>query len=566
MDETGAQSFLSSVDVSSDRWMDLRLIASMRVALVLSALLIIGIDPTGPSRFLSYAYATLILYTAYSVAIFLLSASRHPLVDGRTFYWFDLLWYLPLIAFSGGTRSMFYFILFFPIIVASINSGLRAGLRATLASAALFTTVSIGTLWPGPFHVRHMLLRLIQLLIFGYMISRWGGHKLNTRNRLQLLKEITVFSHPHFGITRTINSILEKLRAFYDAEGCLLVIPGKQNDNYQLYRVTRDMQASGSLPPDIEQEEAALFLLSSVNHAVLYDSSKLLTRLIHVSTRQVSDGNSTTYETLASVLDASSYLSVPVFYRHQPMGRLYVLGGTRTFVDSDLDFVLQLMDHVTPLMENMRLVDNFASEAAEQERKRIGRDIHDSVIQPYLGLQFGLSALYQKLDSGNTGILQDVKELLDLTNDELAQLRRYVGGLRTGEERLDLLLPAIGRYVAKFSSVTGIKVDITAHGKVKVNDRLAAELFQIVTEGLSNVRRHALSRDAHIEISCEKNSVLLQIKNSQPHLNGREVKTENEHKSFIPRSITERAALLGGKTEVFVDSDNYTVVSVGIPL
>jgi signal transduction histidine kinase len=145
-------------------------------------------------------------------------------------------------------------------------------------------------------------------------------------------------------------------------------------------------------------------------------------------------------------------------------------------------------------------------------------------------------------------------------------LRRYVGGLRTGEERLDLLLPAIGRYVAKFSSVTGIKVDVTANGKVKVDDRLAAELFQIVTEGLSNVRRHALSREARIEISCEKNSVLLQIKNSRPRLNGHEMATENGNKSFIPRSISERASLLGGKTEVFVDADNYTVVSVGIPM
>jgi signal transduction histidine kinase len=561
-----AQNLLSSVDVSSDRWMDLRLISSMRVALVLSALLVLVLDPTVPTHLLPFTYVTLILYTAYSVAIFLLSVRRHPFVDGRTFHWFDLLWYLPLIAFSGGTVSMFYFLLFFPIIVASINLGLSAGLRTTLASAALFTIVGLASTPPARFDIRHLLLRLIQLLIFGYMISRWGGHKLNLRNRLQLLKEITVFSHPHFGITRTINSILEKLRHFYDADGCLLLIPGKQNDNYQLYRVVRDTNASGSLPPDVGEEEAALFLLSSVNHAALYDSSKPVTRLIHVSTRQISDVNSATYETLASVLDASSYMSVPVFYRHQPMGRLYVLGGTRTFKELDLDFVLQLMDHVTPLMENMRLVDNLASDAAEQERKRIGRDIHDSVIQPYLGLQFGLSALHQKLDCGNTAILQDVRELLDLTNEELAQLRRYVGGLRTGEERLDPLLPAIGRYVAKFSSVTGIKVDVSANGKIKVDDRLAAELFQIVTEGLSNVRRHAFSSDARIEISCEKNSVLLLIKNSRPHLNGHEIPTKNGNKSFIPRSIAERASLLGGKTEVFVDADNYTVVSVGIPM
>jgi len=71
-------------------------------------------------------------------------------------------------------------------------------------------------------------------------------------------------------------------------------------------------------------------------------------------------------------------------------------------------------------------------------------------------------------------VLKDVKELLDLTNQELAEMRRYVWGLRTVEERQDVLLPAIQRYAARFSSATGINVEVEAHGKVSVNDRLAA--------------------------------------------------------------------------------------------
>ena len=94
-----------------------------------------------------------------------------------------------------------------------------------------------------------------------------------------------------------------------------------------------------------------------------------------------------------------------------------------------MDFMLQLMDHVTPVMENIRLIDNLASDAAEQERQRIAHDIHDSVIQPYLGLQFGLAALDQKLEAGNTAIRENVQELLELTNHELAELRRLRLGL-----------------------------------------------------------------------------------------------------------------------------------------
>jgi signal transduction histidine kinase len=235
-----------------------------------------------------------------------------------------------------------------------------------------------------------------------------------------------------------------------------------------------------------------------------------------------------------------------------------------------MDFVLQLMDHVTPLIENIRLVDNLASDAADQERRRIARDIHDSVIQPYLGLQLGIAAVAQKLEVGNTRVLNDVKELLELTNQELAEMRRYVWGLRAAEERHDVLLPAIERYAARFFSVTGINVEVKAQGKVAVNDRLAAELFQIVTEGLSNVRRHALCDEARVEITCNDGTLLLQIKNRRPRVTGNLNFGNDDNNvgqvTFYPRSISERAALLGGATDVFVDENNYTVVSVGIPL
>jgi signal transduction histidine kinase len=117
--------------------------------------------------------------------------------------------------------------------------------------------------------------------------------------------------------------------------------------------------------------------------------------------------------------------------------------------------------------------------------------------------------------------------------------------------------------------VTGIKVDVAAYGKIKVNDRLAAELFQIVTEGLSNVRRHAFCRDARVEISCKESSLLLQIKNSRPRSGGNadgDRDGQDGVRSFRPHSIAERAASLGGDTQVFVDDKDYTVVSIGIPL
>ena len=574
MNQDSTKKQATSNDPLSEQWIDFRLIAGMRVVLGTSALLLILLEPLEPVISTLFC-VTLVLYSLYGCVIYHLSVHRNPVVAHKIIPWLDLVWYLPLIIFASNSNNLFYYFFFFAIIVASFSWGLTHGLHVTLASAGLYTVVVL-LIAPGlpPIEVNHPLLAPIGLLIFGYVIARWGGFHTQLKNRLKLLKDVTVFSNPRFGIDRTIKEILQSIRAFYDAEACLLVIPGKpaDADSYQMYRVARGVHPSRSAPPEIGHEAAEQFLSPSLEFAVIYRkrSGSSQTRLFDIKSRVFSDSSSVESDKLAGMLEAQRYLSVPVYYRHQGVGRFYIVNGPMQLDTSDMDFVLQLMDHVTPMMENIRLIDNLASDAAEQERRRIAHDIHDSVIQPYLGLQFGLSALDQKLEAGNTLIRDNVQELLELTNHELAQLRRFVRGLRASDERTDVLLPAIERYAERFSVVTGIKVDVAAYGKVKVNDRLAAELFQIVAEGLSNVRRHAFCRDARVEISCKESSLLLQIKNSRPRTGGNPESERGDGqdgvKPFRPHSIAERAASLGGETQVFVDEKDYTVVSVGIPL
>lgn len=541
--------------------------------LAASALLVLFVEPSEP-HYSSLTFVALGLYTIYSAIFFILSVRRSELIPSRYMHWFDMLWYLVLVGLSGGSSSIFFNSFFFAILVASFGWGYTAGLQLTLVSALLFTVVGFfSSVRADDLEVDRLLLRPIQLLILGFMISRWGGFKVSLRNRLQLLKDLSLFSKPQFGIDRTINAVLERLRAYYDADACLMLISSKGTDekSYQLYRVRRGEHPAGSSPPQISAEAAQLFLVPSPRKAAVYNrSARVPTRLFDLREREFSPSDSTASERVASALEATNYLSIPINDPHQPIGRLYVVGGPKYIDKSAIEFLLQLMDHVSPLIENTRLVDSLASYAAEEERKRIARDIHDSVIQPYVGLQLGITALSQKLKAGNTDVLGNAEELLSLTNQELIELRRYVWGLRAGEERRDVLVPAIERFVARFATVTGIFVAVTARGKIEINDRLAAELFQMVTEGLSNVRRHAFCDKAKIELAVESGKLRLQIKNRRSEITGDlGANGKREHSKeplFLPRSISERAELLGGETVVSVDDNNYTVVTVTIPL
>lgn len=558
-------------DPTLEGWVDLRLISATRALIAAFALMATFIDPSEPSRYVVLTYATLASYTVYSIAFLILSLTRSDLIPMSIMHWLDVAWYLALIALSGGNNSIFFSFFFFAILTGAFGWGLRTGLRLTLVSAVSFILVAILTAPREPtFELNRFLIRSMVLLILGFMISRWGGFKIQLRDRLQLLKEITVVSNPRFGTDRIVSAILDRLRSFYDANACLLIIQSRPNqtDSYEMYRVRRGAYSTGASPPQITKEDAELFIPQMKHDAVMYrDNGRPRVSLFDLNTRQTRPGDPGKAIAVASALETDDFLSLPVSRRNETIGWLYIIGTSETFNESAMDFLLQLMDHVTLLMENVQLVDNLASDAAEQERRRIARDIHDSVIQPYLGLQLGISALARKLQSGNTGILENVEELLHLTNHELAEMRRYVWGLRANEERRDVLLPSIHRYAGRFSAVTGIKVDVQGTGKINVNDRISAELFQIVAEGLSNVRRHALCDDASIHMASVDGRFILEIKNRRPQPAERNGDGHaNQTRLFRPRSIAERVELLGGETEVTVDENNYTVVRVSIPL
>jgi signal transduction histidine kinase len=200
----------------------------------------------------------------------------------------------------------------------------------------------------------------------------------------------------------------------------------------------------------------------------------------------------------------------------------------------------------------------MASDAAEHERERIARDIHDSVIQPYIGFQLGLTAVIQKIERGDADVPERINELSDLTAKGISDLRHYIRAIKADEGDEDTLLtPAVRRFACKFSQATGIQVEVQASDAIAVTDRLAGEVFQMINEGLSNVRRHTRAQKARAVLIQENGNLLVRIEN--------ELSEDTPRVSFHPRSLAERASALGGQLTV-ENEGRSTVVSIRIPL
>ncbi len=546
--------------------LDNRIIARMRLILAVSALIILAIDPSEPDQLVAVTYITLGLYVGYCLLVYLAAIRSSPIMASivRWAHWIDLAWYLLLISFSRGTSSIFFFFFFFAILVGSFRWGFATGLRVTLVSAFLFTTIGYLTAPRGSeFELNRFLLRPIYLIVLGYMMAYWGGFEITFKRRLALLKEVAQVSNPRFGVDRTIGGFMEQLRAFYSADGCTLVAVNPASDGYTLRRTSADRPESAMRAEPVPAEVARQLLSLPADLAVVYNSPRrrwwpfgLRFHAYDVVSGERSEEGEPEFAALAETLDAPCFVTVPVRLRNETRGRLF-LTARRPFDQGDPAFILQVIEHVAPVIENIRLVDRLTSDAADEARQRIARDLHDSVIQPYIGLQIGLAACRQKVAAGNDNVEGDLERLLALTNEGIAELRGYVRGLKSGGAREASLIAAVRRFAARFGEATSIDVRVDAADNLQVNDRLAAEVFQLVAEGLSNIRRHTTSCKAAVELSTTDHRLCVRVEND----------LANGHPSppFTPRSISERAAALGGRARVEQKRDATTVV-VEIPL
>jgi signal transduction histidine kinase len=264
-------------------------------------------------------------------------------------------------------------------------------------------------------------------------------------------------------------------------------------------------------------------------------------------------------EELAPLLDAVAMMSVPLNYSQSLNGRLYLLfGDGRSCGESDLGFLHHVIKHVMPLIANIRLMDQLVIDAANEERRKVARDIHDSVLQPFLGLRLGLAALKQTMANGDLPSASTIDQLVEMNDFGIEELRAYLAALRSNKKGEETLVPAVRRFATRFSQVTGIDVQVEAKGDVRVSDRLAEEAVRIVAEGLSNVNRHTQSERATAGIECRDDHLVMRI--------GNDSAGPTEPPKFIPKSISERASAAGGQAWVEADGHSGTAVVVKIPL
>jgi signal transduction histidine kinase len=212
-------------------------------------------------------------------------------------------------------------------------------------------------------------------------------------------------------------------------------------------------------------------------------------------------------------------------------------------------------------LERLAQLEQLSAHSAERERQRLGLDLHDRVMQPYIGLKLALEALQTRHGKGLAAGLQSIVAMTEQVIGSLrGDLRRLAPGPADAPAQTTLqthkLADDLAEQAQLMHQLHGVRIAVRGPVPEALSQRLRHEVSEFIREGLSNIRRHTQARSGEIELRCDGRRLGLRISNEAPAA----------HCDFAPRSISQRAQALGGWSEVRAEAGRRTAVHVTIPL
>ncbi len=201
----------------------------------------------------------------------------------------------------------------------------------------------------------------------------------------------------------------------------------------------------------------------------------------------------------------------------------------------------------------------------DEERRRIGREIHDSLGQY-------LSVLKMKLDSmaSTPPTPEEINECGNLAEECVKEVRTLSYLLYPPMLEEMGLTSAIPWYLEGFSKRSGIKTTFQAQkdfGRLSRDAELV--LFRVLQESLTNVQRHSGSPTADISISHTDNAVTMQVRDRGKGMPGQMLEHSSQDWTGSLgvglRGMSERLRQLGGALEI-ISNEGGTEVRATVPL
>lgn len=244
-------------------------------------------------------------------------------------------------------------------------------------------------------------------------------------------------------------------------------------------------------------------------------------------------------------------------------GLLYDGSGSPTrWIGSAVDITEQKR-----AQEELRNLSKRILEAQENERRRVSRELHDSVNQILASAKFRVESLDEQIPRRNAKLRQEVKKTKLLMDKVMMEVRRISRNLRPSELDDLGLLPAIRSLAAEFTERTGIRVTLKLPGnEVAITPESELTLYRIIQEALTNIEKHSQATRIRLSLSKDDSTITVRIEDNGKGLSqGRAAGTPRKERGLGLLDMKERLTYLRGTLEISPRSPRGTAVEVRIP-
>lgn len=256
-----------------------------------------------------------------------------------------------------------------------------------------------------------------------------------------------------------------------------------------------------------------------------------------------------------------SFLGVPILVRQEVFGNLYLTDkkSAEVFSDVDEELTVALAGAAGVAIENARLHARVRDLVLLEDRERIARDLHDTVIQRLFATGLSLQGTVRLAQRPE--VAARIQEAVEDLDDTVKHIRTVIFGLETSRARDEGLRNDVLALTREAAGPLGFSPHVLFEGPLDtmVDTRTAPELLSTLREALSNAARHAGA--SRIDVVVEANQdIVLRVSD-----NGRGLSQVSEGQGYGLRNMRTRAEALGGTLHIGPAEDGGTVVEWRVP-
>ena len=261
-----------------------------------------------------------------------------------------------------------------------------------------------------------------------------------------------------------------------------------------------------------------------------------------------------------------SFLGVPIVTRGEVIGAFYLTekGGGRAaeFTDEDEELIRMLAAHAAIAIENARLYERSRELSTVEERKRLARELHDSVTQTLFSIGLTAEAAAELVGSDPAGARAKLGRLQELTRAAMQEMRSLIFELRPAELETDGLASALRKHVDVLRRLHRQEIELDVDGERRLSPDVERGIFRIAQEALGNALRHAHAHRVTLSLAARDSRVRLRVRDDGCGFDPDEAAARSRRLGLT--SMRERAEAMGGSLSVESEPGQGTTITVEV--